>query len=300
MVKEKQNIIIFDHNSHPIWRDRYDKFFLITGTTNGAYTYSQNIIEFHIPELIKQINKTKYKNILINTVGTITDDILPDGIDLIIYYLHEHENREIPRIQLIKQFYFGRIIFITPRLLRAEKLNKLNYETIFLPMSIDCNELKRYITNNKYEDKRVLFFGNMYLGKDRNYLKLKKAFVKQGWTFDTLTGNKLNEGEMLSREDIFTIISKYKYGIGVGRAVLEMNALGLKTIICAKNINGIMVSDADYEYMKENNFTDVEVPCFSNDINILIKRFDKAMIKSLDVREILPIIKNIDINERNI
>ena len=52
--------------------------------------------------------------------------------------------------------------------------------------------------------------------------------------FDTLTGNRLNDGELLSRSKVFKEISKYKYGIGVGRAVLEMNALGVRTLICAK------------------------------------------------------------------
>jgi len=123
--------------------------------------------------------------------------------------------------------------------------------------------------------------------------KLKKLFHQRNWIFDTISSNKLNGGKLLSRENVLNEVAKYKYGIGVGRAVLEMNALGLKTLICAKNVNGIMINEKDFDYMKENNFTDVDIPCFSNDIRTCICNFDKAIIKTYDVLDVLPLIDNI-------
>lgn len=288
-----KKITIFDHETHPVWADKYNKFVAINGGTNGAYTYSKDIVKFHVPELIKLIEQTDYKNILIHTVGVLTKEILPENIDLIIYYLHEHEKREIPRMNAIREFYKGKIVYITYRTYRAEKLNKLGFNTIFLPMSIDTEELARYKNHTKYNDKRVLWFGNMYLGKATNYTKVKKIFKREGWMFDTLTGNRLNDGKLLSRSKVFKEISKYKYGIGVGRAVLEMNALGVRTLICAKKVNGIITSILDFEYMKQNNFTDVDVPVFSDDIKKCLLSFDRAIIKTSDVRDVLPLIREI-------
>jgi hypothetical protein len=158
-------------------------------------------------------------------------------------------------------------------------------------MSIDVSEFKKYKDIEKYKGNRVLFFGNMYCGKNKQYNLLRREFKKKGWIFDTLTANKLNNGNLLSRDEVLKEVAKYSYGIGVGRTVLEMNALGLRTLICARNINGIMTNDCEFEYMKENNFTDVAHPVFSNDIKTCIENFDKAIIRSSDVHDVLPILK---------
>ena len=70
-----------------------------------------------------------------------------------------------------------------------------------------------------------------------------------------------------------------------------MNALGIKTLICASNNQGIITNESEFELQKMNNFSDGKVWTFSQDIDTCIENFDKAIIKTVDVHEILPILK---------
>lgn len=283
-------ITIYNHRTHPIWSTIYKRRFKRFGKTNGAYTYSQDIVKHHLPMIIDILNKQKkYKNILISTVATLSEDIIPKNTDLIIEYIHESAVRDIPKC--IKLSENIKCIFITSREESYNKLKDAGIDCVFVPMAIDTEKLDEYKNNNKYTDNRVIYFGNKYLGKDGYYRKTRDAFIRKGWIFDEISYNTFNGESKLDREEILKTISKYGYGVGEGRCILEMNALGLKTLICAVSIQGLMMNESDFNKQKHHNFSDGKVWTFSQSIDTCIDNFDKAIIKTLDTKEVLPELK---------
>lgn len=283
-------ITIYNHRTHPIWSTIYKRRFKRLGKTNGAYTYSQDIVKHHLPIIIDILNKQKkYKNILISTVATLSEDKIPKNIDLIIEYIHESAVRDVPKC--IKLSENIKCIFVTSREESYNKLKDAGIDCVFIPMAIDTEKFDEYKNSNKYTGNRVIYFGNKYLGKDGYYRKTKDAFTRKGWVFDEISYNTFNGESKLDREEILRTISKYRYGIGEGRCVLEMNALGLRTLICAVNIQGLMMSESDFNKQKRHNFSDGKAWTFSQSIDTCIDNFDKAIIKTLDTKEVLPELK---------
>lgn len=281
-------ITLYDHDTHPIWAEHYVKNFLSVGQTNGAYTYSVDIVKYHLSIIMKILEQqSKYKKILISTVTTIKESIIPLGTDLIIEYVHETVDRDLPKI-LDNQSLGIKFIYITTRNDIFEKLSELNISCVLIPMAIDTSLFAKYAKSDKYEDKRVIYFGNRYLGKGRCYKNTKTAFIYKGWKFDNICYNVFNNEVKLDREQILNMVSKYRYGIGEGRCVLEMNALGLKTLICAVKNQGLMMNENDFNIQKNHNFSDGKIFTFSDNLNECIENFDKAIIKTLDVHEVLP------------
>lgn len=285
-------ITIFDHNTHQSWNALYKSRHESVNRTNGGYTYSQDIVKFHVP-VIKEIldNQTTYKNIFICSVQMPENELLIAKPDLVICYIHEFMEREYPRCVEFVSRYNGKTIFITSRANLCKKLNENGMTAVLLPMAIDVPEIAKYAKSEKYTGKRVIYFGNRYLGKGIGYEATKKSFLQKGWIFDTISNNKFNDTTDLTRDQVLATVAKYKYGIGEGRCVLEMNALGIKTLICASKNQGIFVDEIDFEMQKKNNFSDGKVWTFSPDINNCIEYFDKAIVKTVDIQEVLPILE---------
>lgn len=282
-------ITVYDHLTHPTWADSYLTVFESIGRTNGAYTYSQDICKYHLP-IINNILavQTKYANSLVSTVGTLSPEIIPANTNLIVEYVHETAKRDVPKcISNCQRIPGAKFIFITSRLETYTALTEKNISCVLIPMAIDTSLFTNIDKTNKYEGKKVIYFGNKYLGKNGFYNQTKEAFIKKGWKFDEISYNLFNKTEQLSRNQMLETIAKYKYGIGEGRCVLEMNALGLKTLICAGGCQGIMTNELDFNIQKQHNFSDGEVWTFSNDINVCVDNFDKAIIKTLDVHSVL-------------
>lgn len=284
--------IIYDHESHPIWMPVYRAKFQSAGRTNGAYTYSQDIRKYHIPVIIESIAKSKkYEYTLITTVGRLSPGIVPKETQLIIYYLHENTLREMPRVKEIISWYKGKIIFITARIETIREIQKLGISAIHLPLSIETSALAKYAKKRKYAGKRVIYFGNKYLGKDGAYDATRAAFESNGWQWDEISNNQFNGGERLPRDKILKILANYKYGIGEGRCFLEMNALGIKTFISCTKTMGLITNEEEFEKHKLGNFSVWNGYTFSDDLQTCIDNMDKIMIKSYDVLEVLPTLR---------
>jgi hypothetical protein len=287
-------ITVYDHNTHPTWAHVYQMTFGSIGRTNGAYTYSEEIVKYHLPVIKDVLEKQKkYNNILICTVGFIEQSIKVDS-DLIIIYLHENLDRESVRCLDLKKWCNKDIIYITARLDLYNWLIDSGFKAVHLPMSIDTEYISEFIKSDKdkYIEKRVVWFGNKYMGKDKSLKDVKSAFIRKGWNFDELCFNRLNHGYRLSKKECINVLSKYKYGIGVARCYLEMNSLGLKCLIASTDFNGIITNDAEYKKQKDNNFVGKDdFYTFSNNISDCIDNIDNIMVKSLDVREVLPILE---------
>ena len=120
------------------------------------------------------------------------------------------------------------MIFITARLDLYKWVLEYGYKAIHLPMAIDASALEKYIKpdDQKHKGLKVIWFGNKYMGKDKTLKNVRGTFLSRGWQFDELSYNKLNNGDTLSKEDCLNLLSKYRYGVGVGRCYLEMCVLG--------------------------------------------------------------------------
>lgn len=291
-IYEKQVIKVYDHLNHPLWCPLYKQRHLSRGRTNGGYTYSQDIVKFQIPLIIDILKKQdKYQNIVISTVTMIDPCILTKTTDLVICYLHESIERELSGCLKIRKFYDKKIIFICSRKDVYNKLRAVGFKCIFIPMSIDTKQLKDYVIpkNEKYQDKRVIYFGNKYLGKDTLFAETKAAFIRNGWTFDEISSNIFNNnGVKLSRDEIFNILTKYKYGIAGGRCALEMNYLGIKTLISMETNQGIWTTDEEFKKHIDDNFAGNNLCTYSKDLDECINNFDKAICKTIDSKEVLP------------
>lgn len=290
---ERRIVKIFDHNTHNEWVKLYKQRHESIGRTNGGYTYSKDIVEFQIPIIIDILKKTKYQNIVITTVG-MPENIINNNTDLVIYYLHEELSREQPRCLKFRKIYNKDIIYICSRKDVFNQLCALGFKCVFIPMSINTKELKQYKIpeSEKYQDKRVLYFGNKYLGKGTLFNETKQAFLDKGWQFDEISNNTFNNsGIILSRGEIFNIVSRYRYGVAGGRCALEMNYLGVKTLICLETNQGIWTNDKEFELHIEDNFAGKELWTFSKEIDMSINNFDKAILRTIDSKDILPDLK---------
>jgi|GEM_PF-3203308 len=291
MGKKNITITLFDHNTHPVWADSYQSVHAAKNKTNGAYTYSIDIVKYHIPIILDLLaNQKKYKNIIITTVGSNNYEIIPKKTDLIISYLHENIDREIPRIEEFIKNYKKKVIYITARLDLYEKIISMGIDAIHLPMAIVVSDIDKFEGKfQKYYGKRVIWFGNKYLGKDAMFGKVKSTFIRKGWQFDEISKNKFNNRIKLNRDNIFEILSHYQYGVGVGRCFLEVTALGIKTMICAQKNGGIITNNEEFELHKAHNFAASSPICtYSPLIEDCIDGISKSIIKTVDVHEILP------------
>lgn len=289
-----KQITIYDHNTHPIWSKRYQTLHVAHNRTNGGYTYSCDIVKFHLPIIMDLLKKQeKYQNILISTVEFLSIEIIPHGTDLIICYLHQNIDRDMIKIKKWQQDFKGiDIIYIASRETVVSEIKKLGIKAIKVPMGIDTMEFEKYKLpdSERYNDKRVIYFGNTYFGKGNTLETLRSVFTARGWIFDIISSNAFN-GKKITRDEIMKLLPKYRYGVAEARCYLEMNVMGIKTLLCAEANQGLITNDEEFEYQKAHNFSDGRVWTFSPDIETCIDNFDKAMLKSYDVREALPDLK---------
>ena len=129
------------------------------------------------------------------------------------------------------------------------------------------------------------------MGKDGAYDATRAAFESNGWQWDEISNNQFNGGEILPRDKILKILANYKYGIGEGRCFLEMNALGIKTFISCTKTMGLITNEEEFEKHKLGNFSVWNGYTFSDDLQTCINNMDKIMIKSYDVLEVLPTLR---------
>jgi hypothetical protein len=70
-------ITVYDHNTHSSWVGLYKYRHESKNRTNGGYTYSQDIVNYHIPIIRKVLeNQNTYKNIFICSVQMPDPELL--------------------------------------------------------------------------------------------------------------------------------------------------------------------------------------------------------------------------------
>lgn len=288
-------MIVFDHKTELYWAKRYQQLHAISGKTNGAYTYSQEIVKYQVPVLEKLL---KDKHAFVFTVGHSFDYKLT-GHPIVINYLHEAFPKEKDRIVRSITRNNTPHIWITGRYKDSLIIKQYYGKCIFLPMSIDADYVRSFATDKPKFTDRIIFFGNTYYNKGATIPFLHKFFKTQHIKFDTIINNVYTaEGHPplpVTREAILSILSHYNYGIGSGKCFLEMNALGLKTLISGEKFCGLITNEREFDIQTKTNFCasqEAGIISYSPQIKKCWDNIDNAYIKTIDSKDVLPILES--------
>ena len=288
-------MIVFDHKTELYWAKRYRQFHATSGKTNGAYTYSQEIVKYQVPVLEKLL---KDKHAFVFTVGHSFDYKLT-GHPIVINYLHEAFPREKDRIVRSITRNNTPHIWITGRYKDSLIIKQYYGKCIFLPMSIDADYVRSFATDKPKFTDRIIFFGNTYFNKRATEPMLRAFFKKLNIKVDSIANNIYTpEGEkpiLLTREAVLRVLSHYKYGIGSEKCALEMYALGLKVLLSGEKFCGIITNEEDFQKHMKTNFcvTPAEgVVTFSSDIKKCWDNIESSLTKTVDSKDVLPILES--------
>lgn len=259
-------IQIIDHTFRP-WLARKRQ-------ENGAATYSQDIVDVLIPELVEHLQEDHpATDVLISTappLAQVEDPyILCDRPELVIQFLHTYPYKECmrPINSLLNRFPQSKVILITAYLSYDTRINQWAKEeqldhrvkSVFIPMFIQPDEIQKAVGKRHFrkdpDEKRIIYFGNLYQAKMPEYHRLRQGLERAGWTVDVISKSRLNgQNPILSQEESWKLISQYQYGIGVGRCALEMYQLGLKVLISGEHWGGLCMDSEDYFIQQRTNF----------------------------------------------
>jgi hypothetical protein len=148
-----------------------------------------------------------------------------------------------PNSSQFKRLFMSKISFIThyERLVKVAKRYKVKAN--YVPMSIDLSQIPKKIYIKR---QGIVYFGNLFHAKSKTYNLLKE----EGLDFDTIS-------HMKDHSDALYAVSRYEFGIGVGRAALEMLAMGLKVIVAGRNYAGAITNENFNTHHKSNCNSDV-------------------------------------------
>lgn len=214
-------ITVIDYQD-PLWFEKYLKI----GYQNGGYTYSVNILKYQIPiikELLQQVNKS----FLVSTTCTLRER--HGTSDRCIQFIHDTLQMktfiaESPENSIA-------IVYTTKY---QELLTEANRKSIMIPMTIDAEKILPYKAQPTRGDNEIVYFGNLYPEKLLIYENIKTTLAQLGRKLTTISTFPYPGSDdilTLKDEEAWKLISQFKYGIGVGLAFQEMNALGLKCLI---------------------------------------------------------------------
>jgi len=252
-------MIVFDH-TYPLWNAQRTK-------TNGAFTYSKDIVKNYLP-VLQQKEIDQNIKILVSTATQLnkcTFDFV-DDIDLAVQFLHKYpygEPTEKKQIQDVLDWlkvrkFNGRTIFVSSYQAYVDKINKWfagQAEAVFIPMTVD---MSGYDTNKQKisrHENRVIWFGNSYADKNKYLNTVAQWLVRSGCHLDIIQNGAYNYSTPIeSHSQMYDILSQYKYGIGVGRCAIEMIELGLNVVVCGQHFGGAITDTYDYQAQVKNNF----------------------------------------------
>lgn len=144
--------------------------------------------------------------------------------DATVQYLHERTHVDLDRRTKL---------FVTTY---SDLADALGERGLWLPNTIDASVLPV-----ARPEKDWVYYGNIMGHKKTAFYRLAEV------QFDTVSGMK-NQELALQR------VSKYRYGIGVGRCALEMMAMGMNVLIFGKDFGGVIRSEDDFRRQQAANF----------------------------------------------
>lgn len=150
-----------------------------------------------------------------------TCGIVPEAT---VQYLHERTHTSLSRKTRL---------FVTTY---KDLADSLGDRGLWIPNHIDADPLPETRPRKEW-----VYYGNLVGPKRQAIDRLR------GLSFDTVSG-------VGSQQEALNMVSRYRYGIGVGRCALEMMAMGMKVLIFGKDLGGLILSDADFSRQQEANF----------------------------------------------
>lgn len=222
---------IIHHLNHPTWTPVNQRL----KRTNGAFTYSEDIIKFYAP-IFEELYGENKKNVLLMTVNNDWDAQWK-GFDVIFLFIHEWNAKDIDGTELERVRRFkrankkSRVIFLVNHKREEIEFIENGLEAIWVPMAIDTQKFAEYKKIKKNITNRVIYFGNITARKREPLQELVRCLRLRKFSVDVVSSNRINFGTRLPRDKLLRKIASYKYGVGVGRCAEEMSAMGIKTII---------------------------------------------------------------------
>lgn len=221
--------------------------------------------------MLQQLGKRyAQQSILISTAPPLadvrTEDLLEDDPDLVIQFLHTYpyEDAFTSIRKLMERYRLSRIVLVTAyeayhlRLARwADAMGHYRLQPVYQPMFIDLMHITREVLERKIPTQpldRIVYFGNLYGAKNREYERLSRGLKSLGWKVDVISKGTFKGHCVLDQEEIWNILRGYRYGIGVGRCALEMYALGLRVLISGAHWGGLCLTPSDWYTQTRSNF----------------------------------------------
>jgi hypothetical protein len=222
---------------------------------NGAATYSRDIVNAQADNLRKAFKgKT-----LVSTCPLISDlrpeEITIEQPELIVQYLHTFPYQDPLGFvkSIIERSAFpnaDKWVFVSAYHSFVDMMNANGLKACFVPMMIDTSILPP--AQNDIE--RAIWFGNIYKDKKPMFNHIRDAFKASGIKLSIITKGMLNSKQEVTQQEAWQLISRYQYGVGVGRCALEMYKMGLKVLVAGAHFGGLVMSDEDHLAQERTNY----------------------------------------------
>lgn len=262
---------------------------------NGAATYSQDIVKNTKSTWLELFGKDD--SVILSTCPLFSDvpavALKSNHYRLAIQYLHSYPYQN--PIEYIRNiidkapFQADRYVFLTAYEAYFSEINNwadqnnLPVVCWLIPMLIDTTQILQLDTpSEKTDEKKIIYFGNLYKQKAVHYHQLRKVVQDQGFQIDVISNSRFNnDRKILSQTEIWQIISRYKYGIGVGRCAMEMYALGLKVLISGAHFGGLCMNETDFDQQHKTNING-RIITFSRSIASCLNALEYSYIPKID------------------
>jgi hypothetical protein len=235
---------ILDHTSKT-WLARRKR-------TNGAETYSKDLVRYQVPNWRARLGEQD----LLSTCPRIRRQATGNRYGRVIQYLHVFPFTNPAGYAAQSVAVDGRTTpyFITAYRQYQRLLTAAGLKAMFIPMAIDVDDLQRFRQLVYGGSGRIIWFGNIDQKKRSTYHIIRSACEDRGIVLDTITNDRYNGRPIKNRQELFTALGSYAYGVGVGRCALEMYALGLKVLIAGNGVGGVCLNDEAWSVQLGTNF----------------------------------------------
>lgn len=265
---------LIDHTDEN-WRRRYRSI-------NGAYTYSQDLVRYQVPRWREVLGGRD----ILSTCPRFSDVAEAGDRRLALQYLHSyHYYRPVESILDLKAripFRYERLIFLTAYEAFERELTMAGLEAVYVPMSIDVEEVRRHQLPRR-EERRILWFGNITMKKKGVFRAAREAAHRANLQFDWISHERFNGVRRVTQEEALAIASQYRYGIAVGRCALELLALGVKTVIAGQRFGGLMTNNSELGRQRATNMNG-RIVTFSAHWDECLANIEQSITISTDIR----------------
>jgi hypothetical protein len=258
----------------------YDSFPTRALFTNGALTYSKDLVKFQAPKWREVLGP----NDILSTCIKPPEFNLTGSYNTVVWYLHTYPYH-IPVERVVEHIRqrtvkYKRLILVTAYKEFRDLLLAAGLTAVYIPMSIDVKTVQQYASEEKRD--AFIWYGNVMHNKKAIFSECKNEVKMIGLPFDYISRSMFNGTEPIDQGESFKRIATYKYGIGVGRCAQELMALGVKTVIAGQRHGGLITNDEEYEKQLATNMNG-RIRTHNPHIIDSVKQLDKAICVANDI-----------------